>query len=82
MVTQASLAPAEAHCAQIIPFPRKARRKLSDDEEALIQRLQDAQAGMAWWNSLPPPERLRWLNLAGSASPADAWKAFKAGVAS
>lgn len=38
----------------------------------------DAAAGMAWWNSLTALERAWWLELAQSATPADAWKAYKA----
>jgi len=65
--------------AQVIPFPARKVRKLSERDEAVLRHLQDAHAGMAWWNSLQAAERLRWLNLAASASPADAWEAFKAG---
>jgi hypothetical protein len=39
--------------------------------------LRDAVAGIAWFNSLPHAERLHWLDVAGSAVPADAWEAFK-----
>lgn len=65
--------------AQILRFPARKRLRLSDADEAIIRQIQDAHAGMAWWNALQPAERLRWLNLAGSASPADAWAAYKAG---
>lgn len=41
--------------------------------------LQDAVAGMRWFNGLPKAERRRWLDAAGSAVPADAWEAFKRG---
>lgn len=40
----------------------------------------DARAGIAWWNSLQPAERGEWLEIAGSAVPADAWRAFQAGA--
>jgi hypothetical protein len=32
---------------------------------------------MEWWNGLTEIERARWLEAAGSARPADAWKAFR-----
>lgn len=38
----------------------------------------DETLGMQWWNSLPEAERTTWLARAGSAVPADAWRAFKA----
>lgn len=38
----------------------------------------DAGAGIAWWNSLTPTRRSKWLDAAHSARPADAWSAFKA----
>ncbi|MGH8226694.1 MAG: hypothetical protein ACREU3_02125 [Steroidobacteraceae bacterium] len=40
----------------------------------------DAEAGIAWWNRLTPARRTYWLEVAGSAVPADAWRAFQAGV--
>lgn len=39
---------------------------------------QDAEVGMASWNGLTRPERARWLDVAGSAVPAEAWAAWKA----
>ena len=33
--------------------------------------------GMNWWNSVTEVERARWLAVAGSATPNDAWEAFK-----
>ncbi|MGB6485480.1 MAG: hypothetical protein WBE91_01170 [Steroidobacteraceae bacterium] len=39
---------------------------------------QDARAGMAWFNSMTPAERAHWLEVAGSAVPFDAWRAFQA----
>lgn len=34
----------------------------------------DTHPGIAWWNSLPEPERRNWLAMAGTACVADAWK--------
>ena len=39
----------------------------------------DAELGMAWWNALAPERRRHWLDVAGSARPADAWAAFQSG---
>ena len=41
---------------------------------------EDARIGIAWWNSLPQTRRRYWLDVAGSARPADAWRAFQEGV--
>lgn len=38
---------------------------------------EDARAGMAWFNSLSRAERAHWLEVADSAVPADAWRAFQ-----
>ena len=67
-----------------------ARRELGAALEALdgpeavsgghVVDLEDARAGIAWWNSLTPARRQRWLEVAGSARPADAWRAFQGGV--
>ena len=40
----------------------------------------DAELGMAWYNRLTKAERLHWHRVAGSAVPADAWRAFQAGM--
>lgn len=40
--------------------------------------LEDALRGSLWWNSISRAERLHWLEIAGSAVPADAWRAFQA----
>jgi hypothetical protein len=38
----------------------------------------DAIAGMLWWNSLTPAERVYWMDVAGNTGvAADAWEAFK-----
>lgn len=37
---------------------------------------EDAE-GMTWWNSLTPQQRRHWLDRAGSARPADAWRAYQ-----
>lgn len=34
----------------------------------------DARIGIAWWNGLTPTRRRYWLDVAGSARPADAWR--------
>lgn len=39
----------------------------------------DARIGIAWWNGLTPTRRRYWLDVAGSAAPADAWRAFQMG---
>jgi hypothetical protein len=39
----------------------------------------DAELGMRWWNGLAPARRRHWLDVAGSARPADAWAAFQSG---
>jgi hypothetical protein len=39
----------------------------------------DALLGMTWWNRITRAERARWLEVAGSYVPADAWAAFKSG---
>ena len=39
---------------------------------------QDAAVGIAWYNRLSNAERLHWHRIAGSAVPADAWRAFQA----
>lgn len=63
-----------------------ARRELTRALEALERdgrtagEADDARAGIAWWNSLQPAERGEWLAIAGSAVPADAWRAFQAGA--
>lgn len=36
----------------------------------------DTQAGIDWWNGLSEERRAHWLQVAGSAVPADAWRAF------
>ena len=58
-----------------------ARRRLREALEALEAEGSPAEAliGMSWWNSLPPTRRRYWLEVAGSARPADAWRAFQAG---
>lgn len=37
--------------------------------------------GVAWWNAITENERAHWLSIAGTAVPADAWKAFLASEA-
>ena len=40
----------------------------------------DADMGMRWYNGLSKAERALWHRVAGSAVPADAWRAFQAGA--
>jgi hypothetical protein len=37
----------------------------------------DEAIGTAWWNSLTEADSALWLRVAGSAAPADAWKAYR-----
>jgi hypothetical protein len=37
----------------------------------------DDFAGAPWWDSLSEPRCADWLEIAGSAKPADAWAAYK-----
>ena len=37
--------------------------------------------GMEWWNAATEDERGRWLAVAGSARPVDAWQAFRLALA-
>lgn len=39
------------------------------------------KAGLEWWNGLTESDRAHWMRVAGSAVPADAWKAFQRGTA-
>ena len=60
-----------------------ARRSLRQALEALeSQRCpsEDTSAGITWFNSLTPTERRHWLEVADSAVPADAWRAFQSGA--
>ena len=36
----------------------------------------DPHQGMTWWNAMTENERTYWLEVAGSARPADAYDAF------
>lgn len=40
----------------------------------------DALVGMVWWNGLTLAERAYWLDVVGTAVPADGWRAFQAGT--
>lgn len=40
-------------------------------------QVDDDLAGIAWWNALSEAERAKWLAVANSARPKDAWEAFK-----
>jgi hypothetical protein len=37
----------------------------------------DPLQGIDWWNGCSEKERVRWLQAAGSAVPADAWQAWR-----
>ena len=39
----------------------------------------DTELGMRWYNRLSRAERIRWHRAAGSAVPADCWRAFQSG---
>jgi hypothetical protein len=40
----------------------------------------DAQRGIEWWNRLAETQREFWLQVADSATPADAWVAYQESV--
>ena len=42
-----------------------------------VRNPQDAGLGIAWYNRLSRAERALWHRVAGSAVPADAWRAFQ-----
>ena len=62
------------------------RTRYDGDRQAIVIELRaqrnvaDALVGMAWFNGLSPSERAYWLEVAGSAAPADAWRAFQSGI--
>ena len=57
---------------------RRANRVLPDRSDSVeTNATPDDRAGMAWWNTLTKTERARWLAIAGSARPVDAWRAYK-----
>ena len=37
----------------------------------------EEQRGMNWWNQLTEDARAHWLQIAGSAIPAEAWAAYQ-----
>lgn len=37
----------------------------------------EAEVGMAWWNRLTKSQRRYWLDVAGSARPVDAYRAYQ-----
>jgi hypothetical protein len=39
--------------------------------------MSDEAIGIAWWNSLIKAGRTLWVYVAGSAVPADAWRAYR-----
>ena len=48
-----------------------------DELEALESITREEAEGMLWWNRLTERERQHWLDRAGSARPADAWRAYQ-----
>jgi hypothetical protein len=75
--------PSPLHWPIAVSLARRAlRQALSALEGAAapVIDLADARAGMAWFNSLTATERAHWLEIADSAVPADAWRAFQAGA--
>lgn len=44
--------------------------------EAYRVELDEPLAGIVWWNELDESMRLHWLQVAGSAVPADAYRAY------
>lgn len=63
-----------------VTAPRTGRQQAQTERVLALHPnadLQDAVAGMRWFNGLSRAERRRWLDIAGSAVPADAWEAFK-----
>ena len=69
------------HWSAAVPAAWDALRRALRELEALETQgtaFEDAQDGIAWWNSLQAAERREWLEIAGSAVPADAWRAFQA----
>lgn len=72
------------HSYQIKPRPVELgggwRLQLLEDEEevggGVFPINADPCVGMTWWNECSEPERERWLMMAVSARPADAYHAF------
>jgi hypothetical protein len=42
-----------------------------------FEDIENARAGITWWNNLSRAERRYWLEAANSAVPADAWQAYR-----
>lgn len=59
----------DPHRGVLVIEPAKAREPAHDAANARI--------GMAWWNGLTPTRRRYWLEVAGSARPADAFEAWR-----
>jgi hypothetical protein len=69
------------HWPVSVNLARRVLRQALEDLEPQppgCQLSDDERAGMAWFNCLPPAERRYWLEIADSAVPADAWRAFQA----
>jgi hypothetical protein len=73
----AETASAWGELCQAIAHLHRARDVLAAAPAASSPEADDTEAGMAWFNGLTRAERAHWLALAGSAVPADAWRAFR-----
>ena len=52
-------------------------RAMKTEKEVNKPMTEDEKAGIAWWNSLTHMARSYWLESAGTAVVAEAWKHFK-----
>lgn len=48
--------------------------------DAFHVELDEPLAGIDWWNELSEMMRLHWLNVADSATPADAYRAYRSSI--
>jgi hypothetical protein len=66
--------------ATVVPLRTPASRRRALEVPAAARGVNDALVGIAWFNGLSHSERAYWLEVAESATPADAWRAFQSGV--